>query len=77
MLSFFSSRRKWDSPPPNPLVPGGHTRLRVKEWGSPYSDEGTYTVVLYIYMYFEVDRIMNFRKHESKTKFDILVFSQE
>jgi hypothetical protein len=39
--------------PPHPLVRGGgHTRLRLKGWGSPNSNEGTYTVVLYIYKYF-------------------------
>jgi hypothetical protein len=32
----------------------GHTRWRKKGWESPNSDEGTYTVVLYIYMYFVV-----------------------
>jgi hypothetical protein len=26
--------------------------LRLKGWGSPNSNEGTYTVVLYIYKYF-------------------------
>jgi hypothetical protein len=31
---------------------GGHTRLRLKGWGSPNSNEGTYTVVLYIFKYF-------------------------
>ncbi len=30
---------------------GGHTRLRERGWGSPSSDERTYTVVQYIYMY--------------------------
>ncbi len=57
----FSSRWNWDSPTPwaagecapHPLVRGGgHTRLRLKGWGSPNSNEGTYTVVLYIYKYF-------------------------
>ncbi len=57
LLSFFSSRRNWDSPTllaageyaPHPLVRGGgHTRLRERGLGSPNSDEGTYTVVLYI-----------------------------
>jgi hypothetical protein len=39
--------------PPHPLVRGGgNARLRLKGWGSPNSDEGTYTVVLYIYKYF-------------------------
>ncbi len=60
VLSFFSSRRNWNSPtpiaasvPPHPLVRGGgHTRLWERGWGSPNSDEGTYTVVLYIYKYF-------------------------
>ncbi len=62
----FSSRWNWDSPhpfsrrrvcpPPHPLVRGGgHTRLRLKGWGSPNSNEGTYTVVLYIYKYFVGD----------------------
>jgi hypothetical protein len=42
------------TPPPfGPAVRGGgHTRLRLKGWGSPNSNEGTYTVVLYIYKYF-------------------------
>ncbi len=26
--------------------------MRLKGWGSPNSNEGTYTVVLYIYKYF-------------------------
>jgi hypothetical protein len=38
-----------------PLVRGGHTCLREKGWGSPNSDEGTYTVVLYKYMYFVLE----------------------
>jgi hypothetical protein len=51
VLSFFSSRRNWDSPnlptagecSPHPLVRGGgHTRLRERGWGSPNSDDGTY-----------------------------------
>ncbi len=57
--SFFFSRRNWDSPNPSPagecappLVPGGGTRLRERGWESPNSDEGTYTVVLYISMNF-------------------------
>ena len=38
---------------PPPCGPGGgHTCLRLKGWGSPNSNEGTYTVVLYIYKYF-------------------------
>ena len=44
---LFSSRRNWDYP-----MGGGHTRWRERGWESPYSDEGTYTVVLFIYMYF-------------------------
>jgi hypothetical protein len=56
----FSSRWNWDSPtplaPPPPLVRGGRAHslaaLRLKGWGSPNSNEGTYTVVLYIYKYF-------------------------
>jgi len=60
---LFSSCRNWDSPTPtplaagecapHPLVPGGgHTRLRIRGWGSPNSDEWTYTVMLYIYKNF-------------------------
>ncbi len=59
VLSFFPSRRHWDSSPPtaagecvpHPLVGGRHTRLQERGWGSPNSDEGTYTVVLCMYMY--------------------------
>jgi hypothetical protein len=41
------------SMPPNPLVQGeGHTRWRERGWESPNSDEGTYSVVLFICMYF-------------------------
>jgi hypothetical protein len=50
------------SVPPHPLVRGGgHTRLRLKGWGSPNSNEGTYTVVLYIYKHFVglVLRVLN------------------
>jgi hypothetical protein len=65
VLSFFSSRRNWNSPdsesspagecapPPPPFDRGGgHTCLRKRGWGSPNSYVGTYTVVLYIYKYF-------------------------
>jgi hypothetical protein len=58
VLSFFPIRRNCDSPTPlgagecasPPFGPGGegYTRLRERGWGSPNSDEGTYTVVLYI-----------------------------
>jgi hypothetical protein len=59
--NLFSSRRNWDSPNPSlagecALVPNsegeGHTRWRERGWESPSSDEGTYTVVLFIYTYF-------------------------
>jgi hypothetical protein len=62
----FSSRWNWDSPtpvaagecaPPPFGTGGGHTRLRLKGWGSPNSNEGTYTVVLYIYKYFVYPRL--------------------
>jgi hypothetical protein len=45
----FSSRQVC---PPTLWYGGEHTRLRLKGWGSPNSNEGTYTVVLYIYKYF-------------------------
>ncbi len=62
VLSFFSSRRNWDSPNPSsagecvpPRFRGErHTRWRERGRESPNSDEGTYTVVLFIYMYFVV-----------------------
>jgi hypothetical protein len=58
LLTFFSSRPNWDSPPPLhpqaivfPLLcfRGGGVTLalgREREWGSLNSDEGTDTVVL-------------------------------
>ncbi len=58
----------WDSPAPSPagecappphLVGGGGVDTRWKErgWRGPNSDEGTDTVVLYLYMYaYFVDR---------------------
>ncbi len=64
VLSFFSSRRNWDSPnhsaagdcAPTPLWfwGEGNTRWRERGWESPNCDEGTYTVVLCKYMYFVV-----------------------
>ncbi len=62
VLSFFSSRRNWDSPTPSPAgewgLPRfwgeGHTRWRERGWESPNSDEGTYTVELLIYTYFVI-----------------------
>jgi hypothetical protein len=59
-LSLFLSS-EWDSPNPSPAgecAPpfrsggGGHTRRRERGWESPDSGEGTYTVVLCIYIYF-------------------------
>jgi hypothetical protein len=63
VLSFFSSRRNWDSPnpspagecaPPPPVLAGGAHSLAREGLGEshPKSDEGTYTMVLFIYMYF-------------------------
>jgi hypothetical protein len=59
VLSFFSSRRNSDSPNPSPagecappVLGGGGWRERG--WESPNFDEGTYTVVLFIYTYFAV-----------------------
>ncbi len=65
VLSYFSSRRNWNSPTPSPvgecapppptLVPRGGTLAGGRGgWGSPNSDEGKYTLVLYIHMYFVV-----------------------
>jgi hypothetical protein len=44
VLSSFSSRRNWDSPTPSLACGRGG-------WGSPNSDEGTYTVDGNIYSY--------------------------
>jgi hypothetical protein len=63
VLGFFSSRRNWDSSTPNlqarvspppPRFRGRGTLACVERggWGSPNSNEGTYTVVLFIYAYF-------------------------
>ncbi len=63
---LFSSRQNWDSfnpslshtlsrlqvCPPLWLRGEGHTCWREGVWESPNSDEGTYIVVLFIYMYF-------------------------
>ncbi len=56
-LGFSSSRTNWDLPtlspasecscPPRTQVGGGHTLLREKGWGSPNSDVGADTAVLY------------------------------
>jgi hypothetical protein len=35
---------------PHPVLGEGHTRWRERGWESPNSDEGTYTVVLFIYV---------------------------
>ncbi len=59
VLSFFSNRQNWDSPNPSPAgecalplwIRGeGHTRWRERGWESPNSDEGTLTVVFFIYV---------------------------
>jgi hypothetical protein len=73
-VSFFSSRRNWDSPKPSPAGEcarsggEGHTRWRERGWESPNSDEGTYTAVLFIYTYFVLPIIVGINrdfKHES------------
>ncbi len=71
VLSFSSSRWNWESPNPSPareyapppVVPGeGHTRWQERGWESPNSDEGTYTVVLFICMFF-VGTSIKYRLH--------------
>jgi len=65
VLSFFSSRRNWDFPNPAPTGEceppwfwgEEHTRWRQRGWESPNFEEGTYTVVLFIYMSFMVCRM--------------------
>jgi hypothetical protein len=68
VLSFSSSRWNWDTPTPSPadecappLVPGGGAHSLVGGGGGgmegPISDAGTYTVVLYVYMYFVASSI--------------------
>jgi hypothetical protein len=47
---LFTSRWNWDSP--NPSLAGECALPRERGWASPNSDEGTYTVVLFVYMCF-------------------------
>jgi hypothetical protein len=62
VLGLFSSRPIWAPHPltrkrvcPPPLVPRGETHSLAGEGlGGPNSDEGTDTVVLLVYMYFEL-----------------------
>ncbi len=78
VLSFFS--RELELPHPisrwrvcvSPFGPGGgHTRLRERGWGSPNSDEGTYTVVLYVYKYFVLGTLqVNYIFHSSDIEID-------
>jgi hypothetical protein len=49
------TRRRVCYPPP-PAVLGGGAHSLERGVGSPNSDEGTYTVVLFIYTYFVVQR---------------------
>jgi hypothetical protein len=50
----FTRRRVCPSPPGSG---GGHTRWRETGSKSPNSNKGTYTVVLFIYMYFVIHAI--------------------
>ncbi len=70
VLSLFSSRWNWGSPNPSPeCAPppcgAGHTRWRERGWERPNSNEGTYTVVLFICMYFVTTNIFFLRKERS------------
>jgi len=61
VLSIFSSRRNWTPPtltrrrvcPPPPGSRGKGTLAGERGWESPNFNEGTYTVVLFIYVLFE------------------------
>jgi hypothetical protein len=86
VLSLFSRRRNWDSPTPSaagecappPFGPGvgAHTRLRERSWGSPNSDDGTHTVVLYVNKYF-VCLIKELRKQKFRNaSFENLFMTQ-
>ncbi len=66
VLSFFSSRRKWDSPTPlaagecapPPFGPGGREHSpAAKGVGESQFRRVTYTVVLYVYKYFVGDTV--------------------
>ncbi len=51
MLSFFSSRRNWDSSSPPPFWGEGHTRWRERGWESPMFQRGyIHCGTLYIYV---------------------------
>jgi hypothetical protein len=63
--------RKRACPPPPPRFWGdGHTRWRERGWESPYSDEGTYTVLLCIYTYFVIHIIYCFNPLPSGRRTD-------
>jgi hypothetical protein len=49
------------------------THLRDRGWGSPNSDEGKYTVVLYIYVYFVFLAQNNNWTTKEDTKFILLI----
>jgi hypothetical protein len=53
ILSIFSNRQNWNSPTSSPAAEcGGGAHLLAGEGvGSTNSDEGTYTVILYIYVF--------------------------
>jgi hypothetical protein len=49
-------------PHPSRFWGEGHNRWRERGWESPNSDEGTYTVVLFIYTYFVFFVVEKMRK---------------
>ena len=60
----MSPRWNWDSP--TPFAAGECApRLRLKGWGSPNSNEGTYTVVLYINKYFVCRSLSRYDKRNN------------
>jgi hypothetical protein len=77
-LSLFSSRWNWDSPNPTPagecdsppFGSGGRGTLACRGEGGSNSDAGTYTVVLYVYMYFAIGSL-----HKPATPSSCLLFS--
>jgi hypothetical protein len=82
VLGFFSSRRIWDPPSltgecsPH-LVPGGIHSLAGELVGGPNSDVGSYTVVLYRYMYFVVRQSWAIGVYTVQTQTSELMNQQE
>jgi hypothetical protein len=62
------TRRRVPPPPGSGGGGEGNTRWRERGWESPNSNEGTYTVVLFVYMYFVILNIQLTAQQVAKEK---------